>query len=86
MLKFHFDAGHGWLEVPVIELRKLKLMDKITPFSYLKNKIAYLEEDYDAAIYLDAIDKSAEIEEINDGLLSPICSYPHFPSKIQVFN
>jgi len=48
MYKFYEDAGHGWLEVPMIELRKLKIDKKISSYSYKKGGMAYLEEDSDA--------------------------------------
>jgi hypothetical protein len=49
------DPGHGWLVVPISELRELNIIDKISSYSYRKNDIAYLEEDCDAAIYIEAV-------------------------------
>jgi len=31
---FITDPGHGWLKVPLIHLKHLNLLDKITPYSY----------------------------------------------------
>jgi hypothetical protein len=55
---FYSDAGHGWLKVPVVELIKLDLCQKITGCSYLSpsGKWAYLEEDCDLTTFLLAID------------------------------
>ena len=54
-LRFISDAGHGWLEVPTVDVIKAG----ITPskYSYIdaENCLAYLEEDRDAAAYLTAI-------------------------------
>jgi len=57
---FHYDAGHGWLEVPVKELKELGIYEKISPYSYERNGMAYLEEDCDFGIFLDAKKKKGE--------------------------
>jgi hypothetical protein len=49
------DPGHGWLVVPISELRELNIIDKISSYSYHNDGTAYLEEDCDAAIYLEAV-------------------------------
>ena len=51
---FHSDAGHGWVEVPMAVLKELEIADKITSYSYLRDKTAYLEEDCDAGTFLKA--------------------------------
>ena len=45
---YHTDPGHGWIEVPMTELRRLGIERAITPFSYRHGDTAYLEEDCDA--------------------------------------
>ena len=54
-LRFISDAGHGWLEVPTVDVIKAG----ITPsrYSYIDavSCLAYLEEDCDAGAYLTAI-------------------------------
>lgn len=54
---FHADPGHGWLEVPVAELRELGIAGQISAYSYLSQdrQTAYLEEDCDAAVYVKAL-------------------------------
>ena len=58
---FHEDPGHGWLEVPIAKLKELGVVDKISYFSYQSNfkiadsETAYLEEDCDASIFMDAM-------------------------------
>lgn len=51
---FISDPGHGWLEVPVEEVKALAL--DITPYSYVDNRkgLAYLEEDLDAGVFVNA--------------------------------
>lgn len=53
---FQSDPGHGWLVVPRKELQALGIEDKISSFSYQGgDKIwAYLEEDQDAGIFIQA--------------------------------
>jgi len=52
--KFYTDPGHGWLAVKVTELMELNVITKISQYSYLKGATAYLEEDCDAALFLEA--------------------------------
>jgi hypothetical protein len=62
---FHTDPGHGWLEVKYSELKDLGIEDKISSYSYIKDDVVYLEEDCDAAVYLDAMKaKGKEVEII----------------------
>ena len=51
---FHTDPGHGWLAVPFKDLHALGIGDKISGYSYVKGKTAYLEEDCDAAVFINA--------------------------------
>ena len=51
---FYSDPFHGWLKVPISELEKLKITDKISSCSYMKNGFAYLEEDGDLSAFLHA--------------------------------
>ena len=48
------DASHGWLKVPVSELERLNIVEDITTFSYVRNDVAYLEQDADMATFLKA--------------------------------
>ncbi|MCD6434937.1 MAG: hypothetical protein J7L15_00895 [Clostridiales bacterium] len=48
---FFTDPGHGWLRVLLTELEPIK--DKISPYSYMRGKYAYLEEDCDMAVFLE---------------------------------
>jgi hypothetical protein len=53
---FYEDSGHGWLKVPVDELQKMNLTDKISNYSYRKGCFAYLEEDCDAELFVRAME------------------------------
>jgi hypothetical protein len=50
---YHQDSGHGWIEVPIKEIKAMGLEERITPYSYLFRDKAYLEEDDDASAFLD---------------------------------
>ena len=56
--RFISDPGHGWLEVPIEELLDLGIWDKISGYSYQKGGMAYLEEDCDAPLFIDAWQKA----------------------------
>lgn len=60
MYKYHEDPGHGWIEVPITELRRLKIADRISPYSYRDGGIAYLEEDCDASVWVNAKTEAGE--------------------------
>jgi hypothetical protein len=53
---FYSDPGHGWLEVSIEELELLGILDQISPYSYSKAGKAYLEEDCDMALFMNAIE------------------------------
>lgn len=52
--KLHTDPGHGWLAVSLKELNELGIGDKITRYSYVKGRMAYLEEDCDLTTFIKA--------------------------------
>ena len=52
--RFINDPGHGWLEVPIAEIDALGIAGKISGYSYVKNGMAYLEEDQDLGVFVDA--------------------------------
>lgn len=50
---FHTDPGHGWLAVKKKELISLGVAG-ISAYSYVKGDTVYLEEDCDAAKFMQA--------------------------------
>ena len=48
------DPGHGWLAVPISELKRMGIMYEISRCSYQKGEWAYLEEDCDFSIFVTA--------------------------------
>lgn len=81
---FYSDPGHAWLCVSYAELVELGIHDKISSWSYRSggkiygNDLVYLEEDRDAGIYINAVNKlgyTVEFVEKNNNQESPIRSY-----------
>ena len=51
------DPGHGWLRVPVKLLEQLNIVDKISHYSYKCAGYAFLEEDCDWGVFVQAMEK-----------------------------
>ena len=78
-LTFHYDAGHGWLEVDASELERMGIAGRISGYSYRRGGKAYLEEDVDAGVYIKAAGISPDwIAEIYDGDSSPVRTFAHY--------
>jgi hypothetical protein len=52
---FTSDGGHGWVKVSLAEIKKLNIADKISHYSYVRNGMAYLEEDCDMEVAYNAL-------------------------------
>ena len=79
---FHSDPGHGWLQVPVKDIRDLGIMTDISRYSYQKGDVAYLEEDCDAPLFLEALRNRGItvkiLERVCRDRSAPIRNYPRF--------
>jgi len=77
---FFDDPGHAWLEVPIGHLAQLGIINDISRYSYVNGSMAYLEEDCDAGIFMNAA-RAAGIDvsfrEIHQDP-TPIRDYPHY--------
>ena len=51
------DPSHAWVKVKLAELDKLGISKYITSFSYVRGNHAYLEEDNDAGVLIDALEE-----------------------------
>ena len=56
-LFYYQDPGHGWIKVSNNLINKLAINDKISSYSYMRKDYAYLEEDCDAGLLFDALEK-----------------------------
>ena len=54
-LKFYSDPAHGWCAVKLNVLYDLGIIEKISPYSYIRGKTAYLEEDCDYSTLISAL-------------------------------
>ena len=54
-LRFYADSGHGWLEVPTIDVAKSGVIPSKYSYIDTDNGRTYLEEDCDMAAYMAAI-------------------------------
>lgn len=78
---YHSDAGHGWLEVPIIDIELAGISELITAYSYKKGNTAFLEEDCDMTRFLFALKEDGvevEITDVHDGDESIIRTYGRF--------
>jgi hypothetical protein len=57
IIYWEHDPGHGWLAVPLKECKRVNILKDISIYSYYDKETltVYLEEDCDAALYLDSI-------------------------------
>jgi hypothetical protein len=75
---FHSDPGHGWLAVKLSDLKMLGIETKISSYSYVKGKTAYLEEDCDMSEFITAAKAKGITIEVVQGAerdRSPIRSF-----------
>lgn len=75
------DPGHAWLSVSVEDLMTLGIADKISPYSYTNGSRAFLEEDSDYSVFLDAVKKAGwkvTVMEKHHDKTSPIRSLPSY--------
>lgn len=79
---FYTDPGHGWLEVPLADIEALGIRKEISHYSFLNGSIAYLEEDCDAGLFLQAYKnkygEAPEISEIHTNYDSHVRRYRRF--------
>ena len=75
------DSGHSWGRVSKLELKKLGIADRISPYSYQYNAFAYLEEDCDLPEYIAALQQrgiSPALEVVSSVHRSRIRTFDHY--------
>ena len=60
-IKYIQDPGHGWLVIPLSVISELGIANKISSCSYYNKNMAYLEEDCDAGVFLEALKEQLNI-------------------------
>lgn len=80
-LYYQQDPGHGWISCKRSLAAKLNFLDKVSSYSYQRGASIYLEEDCDAALLVDALDKAGipyVIKSSHTDKRHPIRSYERF--------
>lgn len=54
-LQMFSDPGHGWVRFPKARLARLGIADKVSPYSYQNGANAFLEEDCDLTLLINAL-------------------------------
>lgn len=84
-LNYFTDPGHGWVSVKLQTLIDLGIYNKISTYSYIRGKSAYLEEDCDLGLLFAACDSRGlkiDLIEKHTNNRSPIRSYDtYLPHK-----
>ena len=62
----YYDPGHSWARVPRTLLTKLGIESQISSFSYMRNDHAYLEEDCDLVLFVNAMNDHGKIVEFRN--------------------
>lgn len=76
------DASHAWLKVPMSELESLDIVGQISACSYIRNGMAYLEEDVDMGVFMSAketLGQEVKLKEFSRSGQSRIRGYETFP-------
>lgn len=86
IFKIYADPGHAWAAVKRKFLVELGILEKITPYSYQRGDTVYLEEDCDAATFVNAyrekFGSTPLWDEKHTDNYSPIRSYDHFSLEV----
>lgn len=72
---FITTPSHGYLRVPLGELSKLGIADKVSSYSRMDSRYAYLEEDCDAPLFLNSIPNGYSITVNYSEILNKPRSY-----------
>jgi hypothetical protein len=59
-LVLHSDSMHGWVEADRKLLKRLKIADKISKYSYQLDSKVFLEEDCDANLLINALEQQGK--------------------------
>lgn len=83
-INFYADSGHSWGKVSLKLIKDLGIADKISHYSYMRGKFAYLEEDCDAGVLVHALKASGytvKYKEFITNKSSKIRSYDSYSTK-----
>lgn len=78
------DPGHAWAKVSLKDIQSYGLAEVITPYSYMRGKYAYLEEDCDLSSLVKAfkqVGREARFREYHGDKRSRIRGYMSYNPK-----
>jgi len=78
-IKVFADPGHAWARVAKSKLVKLGIADKISTYSYMNGTNAFLEEDCDLSVLINALRNRGYEVKFNE-------SHTNRQSKIRSYN
>jgi hypothetical protein len=52
------DPGHGWIACPLSLAHDLRIAERVSPYSYVESSTLWLEEDCDASLLIEALERS----------------------------
>lgn len=78
---FHNDPGHGWLEIPMADLRTLGIEKHISQYSFYSSAKdhAFLEEDVDASDFMYKAEKAGWTVTFVDKYTNHFNAPPRYP-------
>lgn len=62
-LNVYADPGHAWAKVSISLLLKLGIADQISGYSYRRGAFAFLEEDCDLGLFVNAMKQTGRAVE-----------------------
>ena len=87
---FHYDSGHGWLEVDRDILDSVGLTEAdFSTYSYKDRDYLYLEEDMDAYTFVktwEAKHGEINVRQRDDGYNSPIRDLPRIEARPNILD
>jgi hypothetical protein len=78
-IKVFADPGHAWARIAKSKLVTLGISDKISTYSYQKGENAFLEEDCDLTVLVNALRQRGYEVKFNE-------SHTNRQSKIRSYN
>ena len=78
-IKVFADPGHAWARIAKSKLVNLGISDKISTYSYQKGENAFLEEDCDLTVLVNALRERGYEVKFNE-------SHTNRQSKIRGYN
>jgi hypothetical protein len=78
-IKVFADPGHAWARIAKSKLVTLGIADKISTYSYQKGENAFLEEDCDLTVLVNALRQRGYEVKFNE-------SHTNRQSKIRSYN